>query len=127
MIRERAARAILLLTGLLFAAATYGVVLGILRPSPTNYGETMMMSVYATLGVFLLLAVRNPAQHRSLILFAVWSSFAHAATMLCQAAFVSNGRSEFLLASALFIAIGALLVIAVPSRQAVAKASPVAV
>ena len=41
----------------------------------------MMLSVYATLGVFLLLASRNPSAHRSLIAFAAWSSFAHAAVM----------------------------------------------
>ena len=38
----------------------------------------MMMSLYLTLGIFLLLAVRNPSAHRSLISFAAWSSFAHA-------------------------------------------------
>jgi hypothetical protein len=36
----------------------------------------MMMSLYATLGVFLPLASRNPLAHRSLIAFAAWSSFA---------------------------------------------------
>jgi hypothetical protein len=41
----------------------------------------MMMSLYATLGVFLLLAARNPSEHRSLIAFTAWSSFAHAALM----------------------------------------------
>src|SRR5262249_7603116 len=40
-----------------------------------------MMSLYTTLGVFLLLAVRNPSVHRSLIAFAPWSSFAHALGM----------------------------------------------
>ena len=41
----------------------------------------MMMSLYATLGVFLLLASRNPSAHRSLIAFTAWSSFAHATVM----------------------------------------------
>jgi hypothetical protein len=44
----------------------------------------MMMSLYATLGVFLLLAARNPFEHRSLIAFTAWSSFAHAALMAVQ-------------------------------------------
>jgi hypothetical protein len=47
----------------------------------------VMLSLYATLGVFLLLASRNPSAHRSLIAFAAWSSFAHAATMAVQAFF----------------------------------------
>jgi hypothetical protein len=38
----------------------------------------MMFSVYVTLGIFLLLAVRNPSASRSLIAFTAWSSLAHA-------------------------------------------------
>ena len=41
----------------------------------------MILSIYLALGVFLLLAARNPAQHLSLIWFTVWSSLAHAAVM----------------------------------------------
>jgi hypothetical protein len=49
------------------------------HPSPSDdTGDTMMMSLYFTLGVFLLLAARKPSAHRSLIAFAAWSSFAHA-------------------------------------------------
>ena len=41
----------------------------------------MILSIYLTLGVFLLLAARNPAQNLSLIWFTVWSSLAHATVM----------------------------------------------
>lgn len=41
----------------------------------------MILSIYVTLGVFLLLAARNPARHLSLIWFTVWSSLAHASVM----------------------------------------------
>lgn len=117
MTRARISQVILAVVGLLFAAGIYPVITGIIHPSPTNYGDTMMMSLYTTLGVFLLLAIRNPAAHRSLILFALWSSFAHAATMLGQSAFVAAGdRRDFLVAAALFTAIGALLIAAVPAR-----------
>ena len=44
----------------------------------------MIVGVYATLGVFLLLAARNPQAHRSLIWFAVWSSVVHGAIMAVQ-------------------------------------------
>ncbi|MCK5484357.1 MAG: hypothetical protein KAJ13_11655, partial [Gemmatimonadetes bacterium] len=43
------------------------------QPSQPEY-EQMIMGVYATLGVFLILAAREPARHRSLILFTAWSS-----------------------------------------------------
>ncbi|HEX4921590.1 MAG TPA: DUF6632 domain-containing protein, partial [Candidatus Bathyarchaeia archaeon] len=43
----------------------------------TLTGDTMMLSLYVALGIFLFIAVRNPSGHRSLIGFAAWSSFAH--------------------------------------------------
>ncbi|MEJ2237534.1 MAG: hypothetical protein P8X82_04490 [Gemmatimonadales bacterium] len=54
------------------------------QPSQPEY-EQMIMGVYATLGVFLLLAAREPPRHRSLILFAAWSSIVHAGIMGLQA------------------------------------------
>jgi len=45
----------------------------------------MILGVYATLGVFLLIASRNPVAHLSLIWFTVWSSVVHAAIMAVQA------------------------------------------
>ena len=45
----------------------------------------MILGVYATLGIFLLIASRNPLEHLSLIWFTVWSSVVHAAIMGAQA------------------------------------------
>jgi hypothetical protein len=45
----------------------------------------MIIGVYATLGVFLLVAARNPYAHKSLIWFTVWSSVVHAVIMGVQA------------------------------------------
>ena len=44
----------------------------------------MILAVYATLGIFLIRAARNPLAHRSLIWFAVWSSGVHGAVMAVQ-------------------------------------------
>jgi hypothetical protein len=44
----------------------------------------MIVGLYATLGVFLLNAARNPRANLSLIWFAVWSSVVHAAIMAVQ-------------------------------------------
>ena len=46
---------------------------------------TMIMGIYATLGVFVMLASRDPLQHRSLIWFTVWSSVVHGGIMAVQA------------------------------------------
>jgi hypothetical protein len=44
----------------------------------------MIVGLYATLGVFLINAARNPTANLSLIWFAVWSSVVHAAVMAVQ-------------------------------------------
>ena len=54
------------------------------QPNQHEY-EQMFMGVYATLGVFLVLAAREPRKHRSLILFTAWSSLVHAGIMGIQA------------------------------------------
>ena len=54
------------------------------QPNQTEY-EQMILGIYATLGVFLLIASRNPLQHRSLIWFTVWSSLVHGGIMAVQA------------------------------------------
>ena len=48
----------------------------------------MIIGIYATLGVFLLLAAKDPARHLSLISFTIWSSVVHGLIMAVQA--VSN-------------------------------------
>ena len=44
----------------------------------------MIIAIYATLGVFLLLASRDPEQHASLVAFTIWSSIVHGAVMAAQ-------------------------------------------
>lgn len=53
-------------------------------PNQSEY-EQMILGIYATLGVFLLLASKNPQANRSLIWFTVWSSVVHAGIMAYQA------------------------------------------
>ena len=54
------------------------------QPAQAEY-EQMILGVYATLGLFLLLAARDPLEHLSLIWFTVVSSAVHGAIMLWQA------------------------------------------
>jgi hypothetical protein len=76
----------------------------------------MMMSLYATLGIFLLLASRNPPAHRSLIAFAAWSSFAHAAVMSFQALLDMIARRE-LMGVTFFVVIGVALLALAPAKS----------
>ena len=54
------------------------------EPRQPEY-EQMILGVYATLGVFLFLAAKDPAKHASLIWFTIWSNVVHATIMLVQA------------------------------------------
>jgi hypothetical protein len=54
------------------------------NPAGNDY-FLMIVGIYATLGVFLILAAKNPAANASLIWFTVWSSVVHAAIMAYEA------------------------------------------
>jgi len=54
------------------------------EPMQSHYLQ-MILGIYATLGVFLYRAARDPLAHRSLIWFTVWSSIVHGAIMALQA------------------------------------------
>jgi hypothetical protein len=53
-------------------------------PASSDY-FLMIVGVYATLGIFLVRAAANPAEHASLIWFTIWSSVVHAAVMAAEA------------------------------------------
>ena len=112
MCRERALKGVLLLVGLLFTAMVYPLVLFV-KQAPTL---AMMLSLYVTLGVFLLLAARNPSANRSLIAFTAWSSFAHAAVMSFQAFRNLMSRGELLGVAALIV-IGVALIVLAPAKS----------
>ena len=74
--------------GLIFIVGVYPMT--VLWPSGWSWhtGKSeylqMIIAIYATLGVFLILAARNPGRHLTLISFAIWSSIAHGAVMAVQ-------------------------------------------
>ena len=117
MIRERTLKIVLVLVGLLFSAAVLPAIGGLRDPAHSDTGDTMMMGVYLVLGIFLLIAVRNPSAHRSLIAFAAWSSFAHALVMSVLGLEIVSERVGFLIGSAALVAIGAVLVVLAPRKQ----------
>lgn len=83
-------RVVLLLIGLLFIFGVYPLTIlwpagWAWHPGGQNLYLQMIMGIYATLGVFLILAATNPIQHLSLIWFTVWSSIVHGGIMAIQA------------------------------------------
>ncbi|SFU85041.1 hypothetical protein SAMN05216350_106176 [Polaromonas sp. YR568] len=82
-------RIALMATGLIFVFALWPLT--VLWPSGwswhaegRSYYLEMILALYATLGVFLILAARDPLAHLSLIWFVVWSSIVHGAVMTVQ-------------------------------------------
>jgi hypothetical protein len=110
MNRERPLKVVLVLVGLLFLATVYPL-LTLHEPA-----LQMMLSVYATLGFFLLLASRDPSANHSLIAFTAWSSLVHAGTMAVQAYLHVIARGE-LFGVALLAIIGVTLIVLAPEKQ----------
>jgi hypothetical protein len=114
MKREVALKIVLALVGLLFLALGYPAIM-FFRQAPSM---SMMFSIYVTLGIFLLIAIRNPWAGRSLIAFTAWSSLVHAAVMGTQALRNIVSRDE-LAGVAVLIVIGAALIALAPAQQRV--------
>ena len=134
MNRQRALKVVLVLVGLLFSAVMVPMVIMVrivLRPhndsalpsAINTANEAMMLSLYATLGIFLLLAARDPSAHRSVIAFAAWSSFAHAAVMAVMSIQVPTARTEWLITAVALGIVAALLIVLDPGKQTAAGAA----
>ena len=85
----KALRIVLVLVGLTFVFAIWPLTN--LWPSGwswhtegRSYYLEMIISIYVVLGIFLLIASRDPLAHRSLISFTIWSSVAHGGVMAVQ-------------------------------------------
>ena len=123
MIRERALKVVLVLLGLLFSAGIYPLTMSLWKMNKSDYGDDMMLSLYFALGIFLLMAVRNPSANRTLIAFAAWSSFAHGAVMAVLAVHIASERVGLLSAVAALVIIGVALIALAPGKQSVERVS----
>ena len=123
MKRLRALQVVLVLVGLAYSFWGY-LLFDSLWHSRWMKGHNdvmpMFLSLNTALGVCLLVAVKRPAEHRSLIAYGAWSSLAHAATMTIQSAeAVAHGthRSDSPWDIVLFVVIGGALLALLPAKQ----------
>jgi hypothetical protein len=122
MNREGALKVVLVVVGLIFLFAVYPLMMFLWpsgwrwQPNQPEY-EQMILGVYATLGVFLLLASRNPSANRSLIAFAAWSSLVHAVIMAVQAFQNAGERGHLLGDIPALIIVGVALIALAPAKQ----------
>jgi succinate-acetate transporter protein len=122
MRRAGVLKAVLVVVGLLFTAGIVPLTMFFSREPAV----AMIMSIYVTLGIFLLLAVRDPAANRCLIAFAGWANLAHAGVMAVQEYRNVIQRQE-LAGVVVFAIVGVVLVALAPARKSVEKGSAVAV
>ena len=116
-------RIALVLVGVTFIAGIYPLTL--VWPSGwswhTGHSDYLMMiiGIYATLGVFLIIASRRPLEHLSLIWFTVWSSVVHGGIMTAQSLVATKNHGHLLGdVPALFIVAAVLGVLTPRGRQA---------
>jgi hypothetical protein len=107
------------LLGLLFVAGVYPLITSIRNGWQQNKedAEPMAISLYVTMGIFLLVSARNPLANRGVIIFAAWLNIAHAAVMAVMAVHLPNEREGLLIAAAGFGAIGAALIVLAPKLR----------
>lgn len=122
MNKEKALKVVLVLVGLIFLLAVYPLMMYLWpagwrwQPNQPEY-EQMILGVYATLGIFLLLASRNPSANRSLIAFTAWSSLVHAGIMAAQA-FQNVGERGHLMGDVpALVIVGVVLLALAPAKQ----------
>jgi hypothetical protein len=129
--RLRFLRIALVVFGLIFLVGVYPLMMSLWpsgwrwQPNQPEY-EQMILGVYATLGVFLLIASRNPLEHRSLIWFTVWSSVVHAGIMAVQAINMPAEHGHLFGDVPALILVAVVLAILMPRRAAVGMATATA-
>ena len=125
MNRGKALQILLVLLGLLFVAGFYPLITSIRSSWQVNRedAEPMTISLYITMGIFLLMAARNPLANRGVIIFAAWLNIAHAAVMAVMAVHLPNEREGLLIAAAGFGGIGAVLIALAPKLRVAGHSS----
>ena len=123
MKRERVLQVVLVVVGLIYSSFAY-FLLQFLWHSRWLVGHNdvrpMFVSLNMTLCVCLLVAVKKPAQHRSLIAYAAWSALAHAGTMTIQSAqAAAHGmhRKDSPQDIEMSVVIGVVLLVLLPAKQ----------
>jgi len=126
--KERVLKVVLVVVGLIFLFAVYPLMMYLWpagwrwQPNQPEY-EQMILGVYATLGIFLLLASRNPSANRSLIAFTAWSSLVHAGIMAVQAFRSAGERGHLLGDIPALVIVGVALIVLAPAKESTERAS----
>jgi len=123
-VRNKLLKVMLALAGLAILAGNYPLfsALADTRRTTISVCDQMLLGLYQPLGVFLLLAIRNPSASRSLILAFGWSMITHAAVMTVQS-YQHGSLSASALGLFIFAMVGVVLLVLAP-RAADLVATP---
>ncbi|HVP52820.1 MAG TPA: DUF6632 domain-containing protein [Terriglobales bacterium] len=128
MNREQALKVVLVVLGLICLFGLYPLMMFLWpsgwrwQPNQPEY-EQMILGIYATLGIFLLLASRNPSAHRSLIAFTAWSSLVHGGIMAVQAIRNPGERGHLLGDVPVLLIVWVALIVLAPPKESAGRAS----
>ena len=130
MKRERTLQVVLVLLGLFYSFWGYILFDNLWHSRWLGHSDVMPMflSLNTVLGVFLLLAVKHPAKHRSVIAYGAWSSLAHGFTMLNQSAeAAAHGmhRKDSPQDIVIFAVIGVVLLALLPAKEPSPVGAPI--
>ena len=130
MKRERTLQVVLVLLGLFYSFWGYILFDNLWHSRWLEHSDVMPMflSLNTVLGVFLLLAVKHPAKHRSVIAYGAWSSLAHGFTMLIQSAeAAAHGmhRKDSPQDIVIFAVIGVVLLALLPAKEPSPGGAPI--
>jgi len=121
--RVKFLRVALIVVGLVFLFGVYPLT--ILWPAGWAWHQAgqslylqMILGIYATLGVFLLIASRDPLANRSLIWFTVWSSVVHGGIMAAQSVVYPEHRGHLLGDVPALLIVAVVLVFLMPRSPA---------
>ena len=123
--RVKYLRVALIVFGLIFLLAVYPLT--IIWPAGWAWHHTgqslylqMIVGIYATLGVFLLIASRDPLTNQSLIWFTVWSSVVHGGIMAVQSIVYPEHRGHLWGDVPALFVVAAVLAFLMPRRTSAA-------
>jgi hypothetical protein len=122
--RERLTQIVLVIVGLIDLSMIYFLYMDLRHSSwlleQKNECEPMFLSFFIPVGVFLLMAVRRPSEHRSMIALAAWWNIAHGAVMAIQTVEARiHGVHRSFMDVVVFIVIGGVLLALLPAKPEV--------
>lgn len=128
--RVRFLRVALIVVGLVFLLGVYPLT--IVWPAGWAWHHSgqslylqMILGIYATLGIFLLIASRDPLANRSLIWFAVWSSLVHAGIMAAQSIAYPEHRGHLFGDVPALLIVALVLAILMPPARGAIEIAPI--